>query len=230
MKKFTLLLTCLIIAITSNSIGQKLSTLWYLPNINLYQAENLYKYEVLVIDPEILFTSSEQLDTIIAHNPDINIWLYINTTEIFEPMWSDKPWSIKLLAELQTKKSWWLYQPDGKKLGAWTKMKTLDMRADCPEINGQRYWQWILAKYLELLKDKRISGCLVDNVWGDDRAGIEWLATYNGQKGLDLNGDKKPDTNWREINLGWTKGFHSFFTELRKAKGKNFSIIANPGN
>lgn len=210
--------------------GQKLANLWYLPTITAYQTENLSQYELLIIDPEILVNYSSALDEMMVNNPDLKIFLYVNPTEIFEPMWPDKPWSIKLLAELQTKKSWWFYQPNGEKLGAWTRMKTLDMRSDCPEINGQRYWQWILAKYLKLLEDKRISGCLIDNAWGDDRVGIQWLANYNGQKGLDLNGDKKADTNWQEINLAWTKGFHSFFNDLRKNKGNNFTIIANPGN
>lgn len=229
MKKL-ILITSVFIFLATASWAQKLANFWYLPTMTAYQTENLSQYDLLIIDPEILVKHSSALDEMMANNPDLEIFLYINPTEIFEPMWPDKPWSIKLLAELQAKKSWWLYQPNGEKLGAWTRMKTLDMRADCPEIDGQKYWEWILAKYLKLLEDKRISGCLIDNAWGDDRAGIQWLSSYNGQKGLDLNGDKKADTNWKEINLAWTKGFHSFFAELRKNKGDNFSIIANPGN
>jgi len=228
MKKLIIISSIFVLTITVQA--QKLANLWYLPTLTDYQMESISQYNLLIIDPEILIKCSSALDEMMVNNANLKIFLYINPTEIFEPMWPDKPWGIKLLAELQTKKSWWFYQPNGEKLGAWTGMKTLDMRSDCPEIKGQKYWQWILAKYLELLKDKRISGCLVDNAWGDDRAGIKWLANYNGQKGLDLNGDKKADTNWREINLAWTKGFRSFFADLRKAKGDNFTIIANPGN
>ncbi|HQB76641.1 MAG TPA: putative glycoside hydrolase [bacterium] len=228
MKKL-ILITVFFVFFTIASWAQKLANLWYLPTMTTYQAENLSQYDLLVIDPEILVNHSSTLDEMMANNPKLEIFLYINPTEIFEPMWPDKPWSIKLLEELKTKKSWWLYHPNGEKLGIWAGMKTLDMRANCPEIDGQRYWQWILDQYLKLLTDKRISGCLIDNAWGDDRAGIQWLANYNSQKGLDLNGDKKADTNWQEINLAWAKGFHSFFGELRKVKD-NLCIIANPGN
>jgi hypothetical protein len=231
MKTKTLFITLLIIISISFGLkAQKMANLWYLPSMSLYQAENLSNYDLLVIDPENLFTSQDKLDEILSINPKIKLLLYINAVEIFEPMFDDKPWGLKLLNELQTKKQWWLRQPDGKKLGAWPEMKTLDMRFDCPEIEGQKYWQWIAQKYLKLLQDSRIKGCLIDNVWGDDRAGIEWLATFNGQKGLDLNDNKEADTNFKEINASWTKGTRSFLNLIRQEKGNDFIIITNPGN
>lgn len=231
METKTFFITMLIlISINLTLKAQKMANLWYLPSITLYQAENLAKYDLLVIDPENLFSSSDKLDEMLIANPDLKIYLYINSIEIFEPMFNDKPWSMKLLAELQTKKSWWVYQPNGEKISFWEGMKTLDMRADCPEINGERYWQWIAQKYIELLKDSRISGCLFDNAWGDDSIGIEWLATTNGQGGIDLDGDKKADTNFQEISNSWTKGTRAFISAIRESQGDNFSIIANPGN
>lgn len=223
----------LILALTlyvSSAMSQRLGVLWYLPTMTTYQADNLAQYSLIIIDPENFFTNPERINEIIKINPDIKIWLYVNPTEIFEPMFPDKPWSIKLLAELQKKKEWWLYQPDGQKLGAWTGMKALDMRADCPRIYRQRYWQFIAKEYLKIMKDKRITGCLLDNTWGDDRVGIEWLATYNNQKGLDLDQDGKADTDFRKINSSWTKGTKLFIRKIHRRKRRNFTIVANPGN
>jgi len=227
------LFTAMLLIILSINLpvkAQKLASLWYLPSMSSYQAESLSHYDLLIIDPENLFTSSDFLDEIIKSNPKIKIFLYINAVEIFEPMFDDKPWSSEILKELQSKKQWWLYQPNGQKLGAWAGMKTLDMRFDCPEIDGQKYWQWIAQKYLSLLKDPRIKGCLIDNAWGDDNAGIKWLATFNNQNGFDLDRDGYADTNFREINASWTKGVRSFIDLLYKKTGDDFIIITNPGN
>ena len=210
--------------------SQKTGELWYLPTINLYQANNLASYDLLIIDIENIFNNPTMIDQIIENNPKIKIFAYVNPVEIFDPMFSDKPWGIKLLAELKERPQWWLYQPDGQKLGAWTGMKTMDMRIDCPEIDNQKYWQWIAKKYLEVLKDPRFQGCLIDNVWGDDQVGIAWLANYNGQKGFDFDNDHKADTNFQEINLSWTKGMRAFIELIRQTKGDNFIILANPGN
>lgn len=228
MKKLMFILSFLLLNVSAWS--QKTAALWYLPTMNTYQAMSLAPYDLVVIDIENLFNNSGMLDLMISENPKIKIFAYLNQTEIFDPMFNDKPWSIKLLEELKQKPQWWLKQPDGKTMGAWTGMKALDMRFDCPEIDGQKYYQWMAAKYLEVLKDPRISGCLLDNSWGDDVAGISWLATYNGNKGFDFNGDKKADTDLGAINASWTKGMKEYIKLIREAKGEDFTIIANPGN
>lgn len=60
--------------------------------------------------------------------------------------------------------------------------------------------------------------------------GITWLATYKGQKGFDFNRDGKADKNFDQINKSWTIGMKNYIRSIRKAKGNDFIIIANPGN
>lgn len=194
------------------------------------QANNLANYDVIVIDYENFINNPKSVDILKLNNPKIKLIIYLNQTEIFEPMWSDKPWSIQLLKELNQRPEWWLRQPDGNKLGAWKGMYALDMRDNCPVVNGEKYWQFIAKKYLSILKDKRIDGCLIDNCWGDNETGITWLSNYRGQKGFDFNNDGLPDRNFKEINQSWTNGMKKYIKAIRQAKGEDFIIIANPGN
>lgn len=209
---------------------QKTGVLWYLPTMSESEAINLAQYDVIVIDYENFINNPGSVDILKVNNPHIKLILYLNQTEIFEPMWNDKPWSIQLLKELNERPAWWLRQPDGSKLGAWYNMYALDMRDNCPTVKGEKYWQFIAKKYLSILKDKRIDGCLIDNCWGDNKTGITWLATYKNQKGFDFNRDGKADKNFDEINQAWTKGMKNYIYSIRRAKGDDFIIIANPGN
>ncbi|PKM88969.1 hypothetical protein CVU83_00815 [Candidatus Falkowbacteria bacterium HGW-Falkowbacteria-2] len=209
---------------------QYMGVLWYLPTMSDVQAIKLAPYDFIVIDYENFINNPRVIDAMIKLNPEMQLYVYLNQTEIFDPMWSDKPWSIKLLAELKKYPQWWVKQPDGKTIGAWERMKALDMRIDCPEVDGQKYYQWIAAKYLKILEDPRVKGCLIDNCWGDDKVGISWLAHYRGNKGFDFDDDGKPDRNLAEINKSWTAGMKAYLNIIRKKKGKDFFIITNPGN
>ncbi len=237
MKKinFFFIMPIIAMAICLNSCSKKefkqiYGVLWYLPTMTLEQANNLKNYDLIVIDYENFINNPESVNQLKMQNNKIKIILYLNQTEIFEPMWNDKPWSIKLLEELNKRPEWWLRQPDGSKLGAWTNMYALDMRDNCPLIKGERYWQFIAKKFLNILRDKKIDGCLIDNCWGDDPVGIGWLATYRGQNGFDFNRDGQPDDDLDKISRNWTSGMKNYIRSIRKEKGENFIIIANPGN
>jgi hypothetical protein len=208
---------------------QKNGVFWYLPTMTENQAKNLAQYDVVVIDYENFINNPNVIEVLTKSNQDLKIFLYLNPTEIFEPMWDDKPWSIELLKELQKRPNWWMYQPNGEKIGMWTGMKTLNMRADCPLYDGKTYWQFIANEFIHILKDPRIHGCLVDNSWGGDEAGIRWIDTHQGQK-FDFDRDGQGDKDYYQIDTQWEAGMKNFFKAIRKAKGKNFPIVANPGN
>ncbi|MDP3837076.1 MAG: putative glycoside hydrolase [bacterium] len=238
MKKITLLATIFIAAMLHISLTfktlrpekQYMGVLWYLPTMTDAQAIGLAPYDFIVLDYENFINNPRVIDAMLKLNAELQLYVYLNQTEIFDPMFPDKPWSIKLLAELKKKPQWWIKQPDGKNIGAWKGMKALDMRSDSPKYDGKNYHEWIASKYLEILDDPRINGCLVDNAWGDDSVGISWLATYRGNRGFDFDANGKPDRNYKEINKTWTSGMRTYLQTIRKAKGKDFFIITNPGN
>lgn len=227
MKKITYLLSIIFFVSCGTSNYEKQALFWYLPTMNIKQAQNLRHYDLIVIDYENWINNPSSIDTLMTNNK-LKLFIYLNPTEIFEPMWSDKPWSIKLLAEMQEKPQWWLYNPQGEKIGLWPGMFTLDMRYNSPEIDSLRYWQFIAQKFLEILHDPRLSGCLVDNSWGDDKSGVSWLGWDQG--GVDFDRDSIADQDFFEIDQDWSKGVNAFLREIRKAKGKDFLIILNPGN
>ncbi len=217
----------LVFLLGCDSAYYKTAVFWYLPSMSIRQAQNLREYDLVVIDYENWINNPEAIDTLMT-NQNLKLFIYLNPTEIFEPMWSDKPWSIELLREMQEKEGWWLRNPTGKKIGLWPGMYTLDMRYNSPIIDSLRYWQYISLKSIEILDDPRLSGCLVDNSWGDDKSGVSWLG--HDQGGVDFNRDNLADTNFKDIDRQWAKGVNAFLREIRKAKGKRFLIITNPGN
>jgi hypothetical protein len=222
-------LLSMLFACTPKDWQQKNGVFWYLPTMTEAQAKNLAQYDVIVIDYENFINNPNSIEVLRKNNQDLKIFLYLNPTEIFEPTWDDKPWSIELLKELQKRPNWWIYQPNGEKIGMWEKMKTLNMRADSPLYDGMPYWQYIANKFIKILDDPRINGCLVDNAWGGDRSGIRWIDTHQGQE-FDFNRDAKADKDYYEIDRQWARGMENFLKAIRKAKGKKFIIVANPGN
>lgn len=226
---FYVLIITFLFACTPKDWQQKNGALWYLPTMTETQAKNLAQYDVIVIDYENFINNPKVIEVLIKNNQELKIFLYLNPTEIFEPMWDDKPWSINLLKELQKHPQWWMHKPNGEKIGMWEKMKTLNMRADCPVYDDQSYWQFIANRFIEILDDPRIVGCLVDNSWGGDKSGICWIDTHQGQE-FDFDRDGKADKDYYEIDRQWERGFTNFLKAIRKAKGKEFIIVANPGN
>jgi len=217
----------LIFTACSTSNYDKQALFWYLPSMSIRHAQNLRNYDLVVIDYENWINNPDAIDTLMT-NENLKLFMYLNPVEIFEPMWSDKSWSIKLLKELQSKKEWWLYNPQGEKIGLWPGMYTLDMRYDSPEIDSVRYWEFIASRYIEILDDPRLSGCLVDNSWGDDKAGVSWLGWDQG--GVDFDGDSIAEVDFSDIDINWARGVNAFLKEIRRAKGRKFKIITNPGN
>lgn len=228
-KIIILILLSTILYSCSSDWEQSKGVFWYLPSMNKSQAENLAQYNIIVLDYENFINNPEVIRSLRQYNPDIKIFLYLNPTEIFEPMWDDKPWSIQLLQELQERPGWWLYQPNGKKIGIWPGMKTLNMRVDAPLYEGKTYWQFIAEKFIKILDNEIITGCLIDNCWGGDASGVSWIDTQQGQE-FDFSQNGIADKNYEEIDRQWAKGMENFLKAIRKAKGKNFPIVANPGN
>lgn len=216
----------LLLAIAFNSYGQKMNELWLLPTLDPIQAINIAKHDLIVLDYENKFNNPENIDLILETNPNAEILYYWNHVEWFRPMFADKPWSIKMLAELEKRPEYWLKQADKKAVVFWPGMQMMNCTDYCPKVKGKNYREFITQYLLDdILSDPRCKGVYLDNIW----ATLDWLARYGSNKSIDANNDGKADSP-AELNASYLREMRKFIATIRKAKGDDFIIITNPIN
>ncbi len=219
--------------------AQKTAVHWYLPTMSLKEASRLKGYDLIIVDPEIIFNSRESLDALRTGNPKVMIYCYFNVVEWFNPMWDDKPWSKNIVSFLNKQEGWFLHGKDGQRLSFWTdertgkKMLSMNCRADCPKLpvyspdKRISYLEFITERFIEdILKTYRFDGVLMDNLWNK----INWLGKYGANKsGLDY-GSSLADNDSVSLNLLWKQGMDYCLSQIKKFGGDGFDIIGNPGH
>lgn len=216
---------------TAQSNFPKTCVLWYLPTLSMKTAETLVGYDQFIGDPEVFGQSADAIKWLREQNPEMEFYCYFNPVEWFNPMFSDKPWSLKMVEFLKTKPAWWLKGTNGEKISFWSGMETMNCAIDCKKyvINGKRqnYIEYSTDEFIKLIgKYPYLSGVLVDNLW--DR--VHWLGNYGKNIwGIDRDEDGRADDSIK-LNLAWRRGLSICIDKLRNYGGVNFLIIGNPGN
>lgn len=178
------------------------------------EAEQLAKWDFLILDMENQETSPEQLARIRELNPKIKIVAYITSEEILEYV---NDGYAPMRAELRKgiKENYWLKDSSGNKLSFWSGTLMLN-GSDC----GTDSWNSYLSDFI----NQRIKtsgywdGIFLDNLWPD----ISWFNNGN----IDLNRDGRKDTA-ADLNSRWLKGSKNLLTQIRSKTGNNFLIVAN---
>lgn len=198
---------------------------WYLPHMNAYQAQNCANYDIVIIDLENIFNNPKSIDILFERNPNLILLIYWNHVEIFNPMFKDKPWSQKMLAELKTRPKYWLKQADGKDVVFWTGMKMLNTTGYCPKEKGQTYREYVVELLTRLMDDPRYSGFFVDNLWPE----INWMAQFGNNHSLDANLDGRNDAPGA-LNSSFQREMTQLLKDMHQIIGPDRFILANPGN
>ena len=216
-------------AFSDSPYKNKVAVHWYLPSLSLAQAKTLALYDLAIVDPECVLNSRSSLDYLRKNHPGLKILSYFNYVEWFDPMFPDKPWNIKILAELKKHPEWWLTGTNGLRLGMWPGMYTLNCCWDSPPVgpDGQNYIQFVTSRYIaDILSTYRFDGVLVDNLW----TSVDWEGgKQTPPTEIDHNHKGRPD-NPQRLNEAWRQGMNYCLRELRRFGGKNFLIIGNPGD
>lgn len=225
MKK--IIFACLFLSYVWNLSAQQLNVgYWYLPTMTNSQAKNLANYDILVVDPEIKFNNPEALKIIRSVHPSIKLLVYGNPMEIFDPMFPDKPWGIKILDDLKENYAdFFLTQSDGSPARFWPGAVMTNITEACPRIKNLNFREYYTEKFLALQKDGDYDGALFDNAWINPF----WLASYNHNSDLDIDNNSRADEE-KFFNANWNAGWEKFLRSIRKNCGRNFIIITNPGN
>lgn len=239
MKKVLLIFVLLLgVAYAYDAKAQKTAVHWYLPMMSLEEASRLKGYDLIMVDPEIIFNNRASLDALRADNPNVKIYCYFNVVEWFFPMWSDKPWSKNIISFLDKKEEWFLHGKDGKRLNFWTdektgkKMLSMNCRIDCPKLpvystdKKISYIEFITDRFIQdILRTYPFDGVLMDNLWYR----ITWLGKYGTNKsGFDYGSVSNNDST--TLNFLWKQGMDYCLNTLKNFGGQNFTLVGNPGH
>lgn len=199
----------------ANSEGTpKIANYFLKYEINDQEAEELAKWDFLILDMENQVNNPEQLLKIRELNPKIKIVAYITSEEILEYVNSGYA---PMRAELRQgiKENYWLKDQNGHKLSFWSGTLMLD-GSNC----GADSWNSYLSNFI----NQRIKasgywdGVFLDNLWPD----ISWFNNGN----IDLNRDGKKDSA-ADLNANWLRGSKNLLSQIRAKTGNNFLIVAN---
>ena len=235
MKKFVLVAILAIISLGTRA--QITGVLHYLPTMSDFQAKSYAHYDMITVDPEVIFNSPDALKLLRRENPSIKIFLYVNITEWYVPMFPDKPWSIYILKELEKHEGWWLHGTDRKRIEFWhgTNTMNLSINGFKVKIGGKKvtYVEYITEHLIKDVIDEfkrqgiRLDGAHFDQVLPKP---FDWLGHYGiNHSGLDANGDGKEDQAG-SANIAWRLGMQYCMEKVRDSQGQDFVIIANGGN
>ncbi|MEI6835809.1 MAG: putative glycoside hydrolase [Candidatus Falkowbacteria bacterium] len=225
------------LAIISSSLAAQLSAVHhYLPVLSAEQARSYKGYDFIIPDHEVIFNSPENLKLMRKDNPGLQILVYANKIEWHEPMFSDKPWSLKMVAELQKYPKWFLRDLLGYKLEFWPGTVLMNCRLDCPRyiINGKSYSyiEYFTENYIkEVIGAYRKAGIRLDGLLDDELLKSISFITHYGKNRNNVDGDGdglNDDPN--EFNRQWRLGNAYFLNKVREAMGPDFVIIGNGGH
>jgi len=204
----------------------------YLPILSEMQAKSYKGYDFIIPDHEVIFNSPENLRLMKQDNPGLLILVYANKIEWHDPMFSDKPWSLKMVAELKKYPKWYLRDLSGRKLEFWPGTVLMNCRLDCPRynINGKSYSyiEWFTERYIkDVIGAYKRAGIRLDGILDDELLkSISFISSYGRNK----NGIEERNNNPSEFNRQWRLGNAYFLSKVRQAMGESFIILGNGGH
>lgn len=209
----------------------------YLPILSERQAKSYRGYDFIVADHEVIFTSADNLRFMRQiDNPGLLILVYANKIEWHDPMFPDKPWSLKMVAELKKYPKWFVRDVSGNKLEFWPGTVLMNCRLDCPRytIGGKSYSyiEWFTERYIkDVIGAYKRAGIHLDGILDDELLkAISFIGNYgNNHNGIDSDGDGVND-DFTELDRQWRLGNAYFLYAIRQTMGPNFIIIGNGGH
>ena len=236
MKALKMLLIAILASLSLLLNAQKTAVHHYLPILTTQQVSNYYGYDVIIVDPEVIYTSVDNLRLMREANPNLIILVYSNKIEWYDPMFNDKPWELRMLAELKKYPKWFLQDTAGKTLEFWPGTVLMNCRLDCPKylIDGKSYSyvEYFTERYLkDVIGAYKRANIKLDGILDDELfKSISFVGNYGRNKnGIDSNGDRQNDEPI-ELNRQWRLGNAYFLNAVRETMGNKFIITGNGGH
>ena len=186
-------------------------------NIDKSQADEIAKWDLVVLDMELQIKYPELLQYIKRKNPDIIMLAYITPQEIF-----DTP--IRQYSELRKElaagihREWYMYSSAGDMVHVWPNTKMLNITSKCPVIEGNNFTDYLSSFIVDkILSSGYWDGIFYDNAWDN-------LSYFVGTN-IDLNRDGQADN---DIDTVWRTGMKELYEKTRqKSMNKNLIVVGN---
>ncbi len=211
------------ISIFSQNIG--LASYWTKPTMNLREASQLAKFDLIIVDAENMFNNLNSLDSLKKWNKEIKLLAYYNPQETWKKFMANRPlqmaWRDSLLNYYP---NWFLRDYKGEKIVFYSQMEMLNLSNICPryKVNGQmiNYEEWITKLIInKILLNPIWDGYFMDNGGGN----VSWVNNL-----IDANQDSKIDKDYI-LDHAWSEGVYKHLASIRQEMGPNFIIVANKG-
>jgi hypothetical protein len=234
MKKYLILLVFL--GTFELVLAQVTYVMHYLPTLSMAQVASYKGYDMIIPDHEVINNSPESLRKMLRDNPDLQILAYVNKIEWHDPMYRDKPWSLKMVAELEKYPKWFMRDLAGQKLEFWPGTVLMNCRLDCPRyiIKGKSYSyvEYFTERYIEdIIGAYKREGIKLDGILDDELLKfISFIGNFGkNRNGIDSDGDGIQD-DLSELDRNWRLGNAYFLKTVRETMGPDFVIAGNGGH
>lgn len=180
------------------------------------QAQELSKWDVVILDMEVQRRYPELLKQMRVWNPDIVLLVYITPQEILKDAGASFS---RFRRELATTipEEWFLHDSRGNRLTWWNGTYLLNVTDKAPVVNGQR-WQEYLVDFVttRLLSSGLWDGVFYDNTWDN----ITYFTGTDIDLDIDSIVDSRPDQSWRN-------GMKYIYNTTRERTEDRYIIVGN---
>jgi hypothetical protein len=186
------------------------------------EAEELAKWDLLILDMEVQENSPEAVRLIRELNPDVIILAYITSQEIIDDIDSaagNTGAFLRRSLRSSISDSWWLKEANGSRIMNWPGTYMLNLsNASGKDYNGDRFNDF-LPNFVKdnIYTSGLFDGIFYDNTWGD----VSWV-----NSNIDIDGDGSKDSASKADSL-WAEGFRSILQKTKDLTGNDFIIVGN---
>jgi len=192
-------------------------------NLSDATAQELAKWDLIILDMEHQVKSKAQLQKIRELNPDIIILAYITSQELRDDAIGLRQYT-PLRAQIATnaKDDWWLKTPTGGKISWWPGTHLLNITDQAPKVDGQN-WNDYLSQFLaeKVLASGLWDGIFFDNTWDS--------LTEKVGANLDINNDGVVESR-ATIETAYKNGLNNLFNNLRSRTENKYILMGNDGD
>ncbi|MFA5413798.1 MAG: putative glycoside hydrolase [Patescibacteria group bacterium] len=193
----------------------RIANLFFKWDISASEAQELAKWDVLVIDMEAQINTPENLKKIKEYNPQVKILAYITSQEFTSNVSKLKSSSLRRKLYNGMSDSWWLNSSGGGRLVWWPGTWLLNVTDNSPTDSNGKRWNDYLPEFVarEILSQSYWDGVFYDNAWDS----VSWMPSGNE---IDLNRDGQAEAR-ATADEKWREGMSKIFRRTRElAPGK----------
>ncbi|MGE5425967.1 MAG: putative glycoside hydrolase [Bacillota bacterium] len=216
----SLIIFLLPLAVLAEPAYPRLANYFLKWEISSAEAEQLAKWDLLILDMEIQENNPDLIRHIRRLNPEIKILAYITSQEIYNDAGSfnNAPLRGRLYQSLDD--DWFLRSSSGSKVVNWPSTSMLNLSEEVTRNKeGYRYNEFLPRFIHEEIQATGLwDGVFYDNIWGD----IAWV---NGGD-LDFDNDGRTESALVANSL-WAEGVTKLLRLTRELCGPSFLIMGN---